>query len=168
MCQTCRLLNFSLKFQNIITISQTKKISQQSRWQCFSDVLIIGLKWAIESSSALMLLFKDMSGKKRQSGRPGWVQDQRPGYCLGVQVGAVGHEGWGKGRGRVMASPCPSGCAMGPLGDLGQEASLQPPYITVPFKATQHLFPPIKTNNLFCRKSRQLLSARAEAWLDGL
>lgn len=67
-----------------------------------------------------------------------------------------------------MVSVCPSGSAMGPLGDLGQEASLQPPHVTVPFKATQHLFPPIKTNNLFCRKSRQLLSAGAEAWLDGL
>lgn len=37
-----------------------------------------------------------------------------------------------------------------------------PPRITVPFKATQHLFPPIKTNNLCCWKSRQLLSAGAE------
>lgn len=67
-----------------------------------------------------------------------------------------------------MASVCLSGSAMSLLGDLGQEAFLQPPRITVPFKATQHLFPPIKTNNLFCRKSRQLLSAGAEAWLDGL
>ncbi|CAL8380300.1 unnamed protein product [Arctogadus glacialis] len=49
-----------------------------------------------------------------------------------------------------------------------QQAFLQPGHITVPFKATQHLFPPIKTNNLFCRKSQPLLSAGAEAMLDGL
>lgn len=99
---------------------------------------------------------------------PGRAQGQRPGHCLGVQVGDVGHEGRGKEIGRVMVSVCPSGSTMGPMGDLGHEASLQPPPITVPFKATQHLFPPIKTNNLFCRKSRQLLSAGAEARLDGL
>lgn len=75
-------------------------------------------------------------------------------------MGDVGHEG--KERGRVMVPACPSGGTMGPMGDLGHEASPQAPPptplppITVPFKATQHLFPPIKTNNLFCRKSRQL------------
>lgn len=70
-----------------------------------------------------------------------------------------------------MASVRLCGSAMGLLGDPGQEPSPPAPptpYITVPFKATQHLFPPIKTNNLFCRKSRPLLSAGAEAWLDGL
>lgn len=83
-----------------------------------------------------------------------------------VQVGDARHEGQGKETGHVMVSVCPSGSTMGPLGDLGHNP---PPHnITVPFKATQHLFPPIKTNNLFCRKSRQLLSAGAEAWLDGL
>lgn len=82
-----------------------------------------------------------------------------------VQVGDVRHEGLGKEIGHVMVSVCPSSSTMEPLGDLGHK----PPHnITVPFKATQHLFPPIKTNNLFCRKSRQLLSAGSEAWLDGL
>lgn len=148
----------NIKDDNVLTFSPVK-LHQGS------------LREAVEISSA-MFMFKGMSEKEEEVGvQVEFKAEDHAGHCLGVQAGAVGHEVWGKGRGCVMASVCPSGSAMGPLGDLGQEASLQPPHptrITVPFKATQHLFPPIKTNNLFCRKSRQLLSAGAEAWLDGL
>lgn len=61
-------------------------------------------------------------------------------------------------------------------GTLGTRGSLEPPpvpqqppqHITVPFKATQHLFPPIKTNNLLCQKSRQPLSAEPKGRGGGL
>lgn len=99
----------------------------------------------------------DRSSSRPETGAVNWgssISSRRQGLGVGG--------GWEE-RGCVMASVCPAGRAMGPLGDLGQKASLLPPHITVPFKATQHLFPPIKTNNLFCRKSRQLSSAGAEA-----
>lgn len=101
-----------------------------------------------------------MGRERERESESGRGQDQEPRFCLSPS----------SEMGLLMVPLCPSSCTMGPSGDVGHEASLQSPPlplpITVPFKATQHLFPPIKTNNLFCRKSQQLLSAAAEAcWM---
>lgn len=71
---------------------------------------------------------------------------------------------------RVCDSFCVSLCLFngtpGRPGSQGLPSAPPTPPITVPFKATQHLFPPIKTNNLFCRKSQQLSSAgRGPGWM---
>lgn len=121
------------------------------------------------------LLGAHQGGRSRFKGTSGQEQKKKKSGC---QV-EVKTRNWGsasdfsqkmKGPRREMGARDGSSVSLqqhnGTLGRRGSRGVPLPLPITVPFKATQHLFPPIKTNNLFCRKSRQLLSAGAEAcWM---
>lgn len=144
------------------------------------SVSLMARNYNSQNGSNIMEIKKGMTWRRarferrfrrwEESRDPGWVRGQRPKWCLEFKLEPEGTRAcrWRKGVWQLLCVPLPVQWDPWETRVTRPPVSTPTPPITVPFKATQHLFPPIKTNNLFCRKSQQLSSAGARARLDGL